>query len=181
MYPDVATYTGHLRALEATNRANPDSASGHFLLAYQYLAQGHVENGVAQLKQVVRLQPGDTLSAQLIAQLQPSSGTQASPAEPAAAAQGKLAGNWTAVPGKDTKITLAIQDDGRFTWAATSPGKPATTIAGGSTLADGVLTLTAQGSQDGALTGKLAWQDADHFTFRLVGSPPTDPGLTFAR
>ena len=91
------------------------------------------------------------------------------------------AGNWSASPGNDAKITLAIQDDGRFAWAATSPGKPATTIAGGSTLADGVLTLAAQGTQDGALTGEVAWQDPDHFTFRLVGSPPTDPGLTFAR
>ena len=181
MYADVATYTSQLRALEASLRANPDSAHGHFVLAYQYLAQGHIENGVAQLKDAVRIQPGDTLSAQLIAQLQPSSGTQPAPNQPATTAQGKLAGNWTAAPGKDAKISLAIQDDGRFTWAATSPGKPATTIAGGSTLADGVLTLAAQGSQDGALTGKVAWQDPDHFTFQLLGAPPSDPGLAFAR
>ena len=82
MYADVATYTSQLRALEANLRANPDSAHGHFVLAYQYLAQGHIENGVAQLKQAVRLQPGDTLSAQLIAQLQPSSGTQPPPTSP---------------------------------------------------------------------------------------------------
>jgi predicted Zn-dependent protease len=181
MYADVATYTSQLRALEANVRANPDSAHGHFLLAYQYLAQGHIENGVAQLKDTVRLQPGDTLSAQLIAQLQPSNGTQPSPNQPTAVAQGKLAGNWTAAPGKDAKITLAIQDDGRFSWAATSPGRPATTITGGSSLADSVLTLTAQGSQDGALTGQVAWQDPDHFTFQLLGAPPNDPGLTFAR
>ena len=67
MYPDVDTYTRQLRALEANVRANPDSAHAHFVLAYQYLAQGHVENAVAQLKEAVKLQPGDTLSAQLIA------------------------------------------------------------------------------------------------------------------
>jgi hypothetical protein len=54
------------------------------------------------------------------------------------------------------------------------------TIAGTSTNANGILTLASQG-QDGALVGKLAWQDADHFTFQLVGAPPTDPGLKFAR
>ena len=54
-------------------------------------------------------------------------------------------------------------------------------IAGRSTLAEGVLTLAAQSGQTGALVGKLAWQDADHFSFRLVGAPSTDPGLKFAR
>ena len=57
MYPDVDTYTGQLRALEASVRANPDSAHARFVLAYQYLGQGHVENAVAQLKEVVKLQP----------------------------------------------------------------------------------------------------------------------------
>ena len=54
-------------------------------------------------------------------------------------------------------------------------------IAGKSTFADGILTLTAQGGQNGALVGQVAWKDADNFTFRLVGGPPNDPGLKFAR
>ena len=55
------------------------------------------------------------------------------------------------------------------------------TIAGTSTFADGILTLTDQGGQNGALAGKVVWQDANHFNFRLAGPPPTDPGLNFAR
>ena len=78
MYPDVETYTGQLRALEANVRANPESAHARFVLAYQYLCQGHVENAVAQLKEAVKLQPGDTLSAQLIAYYQPAGGSPAS-------------------------------------------------------------------------------------------------------
>ena len=183
MYPDVDTYTRQLRALEANVRANPDSAHARFVLAYQYLGQGHVENAVAQLKAAVKLQPGDTLSAQLIAYYQPAGATQPPSAEPATnaapAVEGKLAGTWTATPAKDAKIALAIQDDGKFNWDASGPGKPPTAIAGASTFADGVLTLAAKGTQDGALAGKVAWQDADHFTFRLVGAPPTDPGLKF--
>ncbi len=54
-------------------------------------------------------------------------------------------------------------------------------IAGKSTFADGVLTLAAEGGQNGALVGQVAWQDADNFSFRLVGGPPNDPGLKFAR
>ena len=62
MYSDVDTYTRQLRALEAYVTANPDSAQGHFVLGYQYLAQGHDPNAIAQLKEVVRIQPGDTVS-----------------------------------------------------------------------------------------------------------------------
>ena len=185
MYPDVDTYTSQLRALEAYVKANPDSAQAHFVLAYQYLAQGHDPNAVAQLKEVVKLQPGDTLSAQIIAAFQPSGGNPPPPAEAAPAAapavEGKLAGTWTAAPAQDAKIALAIQDDGSFTWTATGPGKPPMNIAGKSTFADGILTLAAQGGQNGALVGQVAWKDADHFTFRLVGGPANDPGLKFAR
>ncbi len=72
-------------------------------------------------------------------------------------------------------IALAIADDGGFTWTVSGPGKPPATIAGTSTLADGVLTLAGKG-QDGPLAGKLAWQDADHFTFRLAERPAAGPG-----
>ena len=185
MYPDVATYTGQLRALEAGIRANPESAHARFVLAYQYLAQGHVENAVAQLKAVVKLQPADTLSAQLITYYQPAGAAPPPATEPATngapAFEGKLAGSWTAAPVKDGKIALVIKDDGKFNWDASSPGRPPTAIAGTSTLADGVLTLAAQGSKDGALAGRVAWQDADHFTFRVVGAPPSDTGLKFGR
>ena len=185
MYPDVATYTGQLRKLEAYITANPGSAQARFVLAYQYLCEGHDEDAVAQLKQVVKLQPGDTLSAQLVARSQPPGGTAPSLSAEAPAARaavdGKLSGRWTATPAKGANIALAIQDDGRFTWVTTVPGKPATTIAGASTFADGVLTLADQGGQNGALAGKVAWRDADHFNFRLAGAQPDDPGLNFAR
>ncbi len=185
MYPDVETYTGQLRALEAYVKANPDSAQARFVLAYQYMAEGHDPEAIAQLKEVVKLQPGDTLSAQLIAQFQPTGGNPAPPAEAAPVAapavEGKLAGTWAATPSKDAKITLAMQDGGAFTWTATNPGKPPMNIAGKLTFAGGILTLAAQGGQNGALVGQVAWQDADNFSFRLVGGPPHDPGLKFAR
>ncbi len=170
MYADVETYTGQLRALEAYVRANPDSAHARFVLAYHYLAEGHDPEAIAQLKDVVRLQPGDTLSAQIIAGFQPSGGNPPPAAAPSAtpAVEGKLAGTWAATPAQGAKIALAIQDDGSFTWTATGPGKPAMNIAGKSTFADHVLTLTAEKGQNGALAGKVAWEDAGNFTFRLV-------------
>jgi tetratricopeptide (TPR) repeat protein len=134
MYPDVDTYTGQLRALEGYVRSNPASAHARFVLAYQYLAQGHDPQAITQLKEVVKLQPGDTISAQIIAAFQPSGGTTPPPAEPAKPAapgvEGKLAGTWAASPASGAKIALAVQDGGAFTWSASSPGKPPMNIAG---------------------------------------------------
>jgi tetratricopeptide (TPR) repeat protein len=185
MYADIDTYTRQLRALEGYVKENQDSAQGHFVLAYHYLTQGHDPEAIAQLKTVVKLQPADTLSAQIIAQFQPAGGTQPPSAEMATAAApaapGKLPGKWAAAPAADTKIALEIQDDGSFTWNAASPGKPPMSIAGKSTYAGDILTLAALKGQSGALVGQVAWKDPDNFTFRLVGAPATDPGLKFAR
>jgi hypothetical protein len=185
MYADIDTYTGQLRALEAYLRANPNSAQARFVLAYHYLVQGHDSNAIDQLKWVVKLQPGDTLSPQLIARLQPSGGNPPPPAEAASVAApavgGKLAGSWAAEPAPNVKIALTIRDDDTFTWTATGPGKPPMNITGKSTFADGTLTLADKGGQNGALVGQVAWKDADSFTFRLVGAPANDPGLKFTR
>src|SRR5262249_11209524 len=66
MYPDVATYTVQVRALETYVKANPQQADGHFVLAYHYTTQGHTDAAATQLKEVVKLQPNDQLSAQLL-------------------------------------------------------------------------------------------------------------------
>ena len=63
----------------------------------------------------------------------------------------------------------------------TSPGKPVQTIAGKSTLANGMLTLADQDGKNGALAGQVAWQDDNHMTFRILGAPQDDPGLKFER
>ncbi len=179
MYPDVATYTGQLRNLEAYITANPKSANARFVLAYEYLCEGHDENAITQLKEVVKLQPGDTLSAQLVAKSQPA--PAAPTAAPAPNVDAKLSGKWAAIPAPGANITLAIEDDGRFSWVTSATGKAPATIAGTSTFADGVLTLADEKGQNGALAGNVVWKDPAHFNFRIAGSPPADPGLNFAR
>ena len=185
MYPDVNTYAGQLRKPETYVRTNPNSANARFVLAYQYLCDGHDDNAVAQLKDVVKLQPSDTLSAQLVAQYHPAGSPPPAPASATSDAvpgvEGKLVGKWSAAPAPGANIALAVGDDGKYTWTVSGPGKPAATIAGSSTLADGVLTLTADNGQSGTLAGKVTWQDVDHCTFRLVNGPSGDPGLKFAR
>jgi tetratricopeptide (TPR) repeat protein len=66
LYPDWDTYTRQLRALESYVKAHPDEAYAHFLLAYHYLVVGSMDQAIAQLKEVVRLDPKDQLSAALV-------------------------------------------------------------------------------------------------------------------
>ena len=185
-YADANVYTQQIRALEAFVKANPQSAPAHFVLGYHYVCQGHNDAAAKQYQEAARLQPTDKLSAQLAAQLQPSAAQQA-----ATCPDGDLRPNR---PGRERfpedgrpprrrtpRSRSPIQEDGSFTWAVTAPGKPATTISGKSTFADGMLTLADQKNQNGALAGKVTWQDENHFTFQVAGGGPSDPGLSFAR
>jgi tetratricopeptide (TPR) repeat protein len=187
LYPSAEVYTQQLRALEAFVKANPRSASARFVLAYHYLTQGHTDAAVAQLKDVVALQPGDRLAAQLIRQFDPAQ-TAAAPAQPtstpdaqpaAPAREGNLTGNWTASPAPGTSITLTIGGDGAFTWKVASPNNTQT-MQGKESYTNGILTL-ASDNQRGAMVGNVTWQNDDQFTFKVLGAGPEDAGLTFKR
>jgi TolA-binding protein len=69
LYPDVATYTAQLRALEGYQRNHPDAAEASFLLAYNYLSLGSTEAAVRMLRLTVRANPKDTLSPQILKML----------------------------------------------------------------------------------------------------------------
>lgn len=183
LYPDVDTYTAQLRALEAFATSHPDSAPGRFVLAYQYLTQGHSDAAVEVLKQVVALKPGDALSAKLLRQLEPPPTATATAATAPAAdttpPQGAtVVGTWNAKPAADTSIVLTVQPGGAFTWSVTQKGQDRQ-FGGSSTYGDGILTLVQD--KGPALVGRVGWADANHMTFRIVGDGPDDPGLSFAR
>jgi tetratricopeptide (TPR) repeat protein len=76
LYPNTATYTTQLRALEDYKRANPDKADASFLLAYEYLVLGYPDQAEKELEQVVKLQPTDKLSAAILKALQDRSNPQ---------------------------------------------------------------------------------------------------------
>lgn len=179
LYPSVDVYTEQLRALEGYLRKNPRSSGAHFVLAYHYLTQGNNDAAVAQLKDVQKLTPSDTLSAQLIKALSPASEAPETVPSPSTGKEGKLAGTWKAAPAKQTSIKLNLQDDGTFTWKANVNGKPQD-IAGKWSATGGILTL-ADEAKGGALVGNVAWQDESQFNFRALGAPGDDPGLNFSR
>ncbi len=188
LYPSVDVYTEQVHALEDYRTAQPQSASARFVLAYHYLTQSHTEAAVEELKEVVKLQPGDQLSAQLFAQLSgdttqgskkaPAPNSAQPPAAPATAAQGNLVGAWKASPAQGTTIDLTLGGDGKFNWNIVSHGKTQP-IAGTYAYENGILTLTQ--SQNNAMVGRVAWQDEGHFKFEAMGGGPNDPGLVFSK
>jgi tetratricopeptide (TPR) repeat protein len=66
LYPNWDTYTRQVRALETYVKAHPDEGYARFLLAYHYLVVGSMDAAIAQLKEVVRLDPKDQLSTSLV-------------------------------------------------------------------------------------------------------------------
>jgi tetratricopeptide (TPR) repeat protein len=195
LYADPEVYTGQLRALETYASQNPSSAAAHFVLAYQYLTEEHPDAAVRELKKVKGLEPKDTLSAQLLQQLeqsqnQPTTATTAEaepPQVPSASSaanastgkEGKLEGSWSAQPNKDITITLSLQGDGRFDWSVNRAGKNQK-FAGKSSYENGILTLV-QGDNNNTMVGNVNWTDDSHFTFKVMGAAPSDPGLSFSK
>ena len=166
------------------------------MLAYQYLTEEHAEAAVRQLKVVTTLQPKDTLSAQLIQQLEHSQKQAAATgADPAgdrrrgtragrqhtapAGKEGKMEGTWTAQPNKDMKITVVFQSDGRFIWKVDRQGKEQQ-FAGKSSYENGILTLV-QDQNNNTMVGNVTLDRRNHFTFKVMGAGPDDPGLSFTR
>jgi tetratricopeptide (TPR) repeat protein len=186
LYPSIDVYTQQLRALEAYQKAHPQEPAPAFVLAYHYLTQGHAKEAAREFADVAKLQPANTLAAQLAAHLTSSDDQTATPPATPAAAESNSApsrefpvtGTWRAAPNADTSIALTIDEMGKFAWTVTAKGK-AKNIEGESTYGNGLLTLA--GATGGTMVGRTDWSDSAHFTFKLMGGPPGDPGLTFQK
>jgi tetratricopeptide (TPR) repeat protein len=195
LYPDVSVYTEQLRALESYCNQNAGSAPARFVLAYLYLTQGHTSAALEQLKHVSALQSKDTVSANLIKQLEgtgapapATSGTANRAATPPApsglatpvapVAPGKFEGTWSSRPDQDTTITLEFPGEGKFNWKVDQKGHNRQ-LQGIMTAGNGLLTLAPDQGQP--MVGNVTWRDESHFTFKVPGVGPDDPGLSFAR
>ncbi len=182
LYSDADIYTQQLRALEAYCRKNPSVAEARFLLAYEYLTCGQTDAAADEFKQAVKLNPKDTLSAQMVATLappkdqpQPQPDQPAAPPKPVSAAS--LAGNWTATRPDGATIGLNLGKDSKFTWKFDDQGK-SKDFSGTYSVADNLLILNQNESP--MMVGQVSLADRA-FNFKLTGNPPSDPGLTFKR
>ncbi len=101
LYPNVDTYTKQLRALEEYRNQHPDDGAVRFLLASQYITCGYNDNAVTELKSVVKLNPKDQLSQQLIAGLTttapPADQPPATPASPPLRRRRSMPRSWPVI------------------------------------------------------------------------------------
>jgi tetratricopeptide (TPR) repeat protein len=184
LYSDPDIYTRQLRALEDYVRQNPNAADARFLLAYQYMTCSHTDAAIRQLQQVVKLNPNDRVSAQLLSMLtqgQDQSTEQleqvsppAAPSKPIDAAA--LVGDWRASPDNQSSISLALGKDSKFNWKFTRDGQ-AHDFSGTYTISDNLLIMQPSKGGD-PMVGRLV-PDQNGFRFQLVGGPPGDQGLAF--
>lgn len=205
LYSDPATYTQQLRGLEQYVVTNPQAADAHFVLGYHYMIGGHKDAARLQLQQVVTLMPNDRLAGELLrmvkgpppqtttadAALPPTPNPPANdlnsvpPADaPVAASPTELdktllPGNWNATRSDGSKFALTLNEDGEFRWKYSAPNQSGDEF-GGTYSTDGPV-LILERKEGGALAGTATFSDDEHFSFKLVGAPPDDPGLSFTR
>ena len=188
LYSDPARYTQQLRAFEAYSTQTPRSAQAHFVLAYHYLTQEFAAAAVGQFKLATALEPKDTLSAQLIQQIEHAAHSVASTglAQPVGFTGavsgrngGKIEGTWTARQINDVDINFSFRDNERFLWKVRDQGKERQ-FQGKSTEKDDIVTLVDDENQE-AIVGSLNWSGQNHFVFKVTGAVPGDPGLSFTR
>ena len=193
MYASTDVYTEQLRALEGHVKANPSAADARFVLAYQYLTCGHTEAARKQYEEVVKLQPGDELSAQLFklvggdpaqkAADHPTpeppddDSTAEEPVPPESIDAARVVGKWTARRPNGPTFSLELANDSKFTWAHTYGGK--TEEFGGKYSVYGAILVLER--SDGAQMPGLVTLSDNGFNFKLYGAPPDDPGLDFSK
>jgi uncharacterized protein (TIGR03066 family) len=194
MYAQTSTYTDQLRTLEEYVKANPASADGHFVLAYHYLTCGHTEAAREQYETVLKLQPNDPLSAQLLTLVGGTAdappGAKPTPQPPDAESPAgkeptpptdidatKIVGKWTAKRKDGATFTLNLTQDEKFTWSFERKGKK--DEFGGKYSVDGAILVLER--TDGAQMPGLITMADTGFNFKLYGGAPDDPGLDFKK
>lgn len=194
LYPNVDAFTSQLRSLERYVAANPNAASPRFDLSYLYMGMGSSDAAADQLREVVKLEPDDQLSRQLLADVSPptagpenAAATATASTAPAPSPEEKeapppppasLAGDWKAEGAGGTSIDLNLKPDNQFTWITKGKDGPKS-FSGTAAIGTGILTLA---SGDGmVIVGRVTGTPNGGFKFKLIGGGPDDPGLTFSR
>jgi tetratricopeptide (TPR) repeat protein len=193
LYGSVDAYTTQLRKLEEYCRANPDSAAGHFVLAYHYLVGGYADMATEALEVVVAKQPGDAVAKRLLDALTPPKEESApAPKTPTEGTSGPAAGSvpetdlvgtwlvgtWKASSGKDA-VVLTISEDSKFTWKAMPSGKPPVQLDG--TIATARDSIALESAKAGTMAGKVVSKGPDAFDFALAGAPADAKPIAFVR
>jgi hypothetical protein len=75
-------------------------------------------------------------------------------------------------------VALSLSDDGKLTWTHSRGGK-SKSFEGTYQLAGA--TLVMEYSNGGSMVGKVRADGDKRFSFKMVGGPANDPGLSFSK
>ncbi len=190
LYQSQETYLSQLQALENYCKAKPDAADARFLLGYHYMVCGFLDKATVEFAAAARLQPADSVSAQLrdLTAASSNNGAEDKSLDPEAPANQtppptpvpleQLTGTWVADKGAQGTISLAFKDDGKFVWTYRNGEKTNAFEGEFSMNHDGLLVLDAEESQ---MVASVALPQDGGLKFVLVGGPPGDPGLDFKK
>jgi hypothetical protein len=182
LYPDIDTYTAHLRALEAYRDKNPKAADVRLLVGYHYLTCGYPDNALGQFKRALELQPKDSVAAALVATLSPREAQSTPPAPsgaaPKAVPKEQVAGDWSASGKGTAKYSMGLRKDGTFTWAF-SRGSRKQEVKGVYSVEGNVLAM--EPDSGGVMLAVLTVKEPDALHFKMIGGASDDPGLEFRR
>ncbi|ODT96243.1 MAG: hypothetical protein ABS79_08120 [Planctomycetes bacterium SCN 63-9] len=120
--------------------------------------------------------PTPLLNAASPSTAKPTEGARPKPRPPS---MGEFAGRWKASPAKNVTIDLAIQPDKKFSWTVSGSQGSGPTLNGEFAYGGETLALVQENGK--SMVGWLAWEDDNHFHFRIAGSIPDHPKLDFSR
>jgi tetratricopeptide (TPR) repeat protein len=183
LYPSVDAYTKQLRTLEDYCKQHLDAADARFVLAYHYLTTGNTKAATTQLQGLYHHNPQDPLVAQLLmATAGPEAlGEKAAPppeTEAPAVPASDLVGNWSASGQKDARFAMQLTKDGNFSWTYTA-GNKKESVKGVYAVDGNVLALEPESG--GVMLAEISQPQNGRFDFKILGAPPTDPGLKFVQ
>jgi tetratricopeptide (TPR) repeat protein len=185
LYADQETYTAQLRKLEAYARENPKSAEAKFVLAYHYTTTNNKDAATAQLSALYKINPEDMLVKQLLLMSggPEAIGAPSTPETPATTAAAPtipaadVVGKWNAAS-KSSKFSLDLTKDGTFVWSY-SQGTQSQSVKGVYALDGNVLAMEPE--TGGTMLAEITPPKSGSFDFQMLGAPPGDPGLRFAK
>jgi tetratricopeptide (TPR) repeat protein len=185
LYPNVDTYTKQLRALETYATQHPQATDARFVLAYHYLTCGSTDAATTVLKDLYKQTPQDNLVKQLLLMTGgpdalgvPASAVASTAAAAPAVPPADLVGNWSASGQGNTKFAMELTKDGNFSWTFTEKGRPQS-VKGVYAVDQNVLAMEPESG--GVMLAQVTPPQGGRFDFQLLGGPPGDPGLKFAK
>jgi tetratricopeptide (TPR) repeat protein len=183
LYPDVATYTKQLRALEGYVGENPSDTAGLLVLSYHYITAGHDDAAASQLTRLVKLTPDDPVVIQLLLGVDPDAELPKPPKEvlppkpTAEIAKDQLAGSWVAER-DERKFSMTLNDNGTFAWTY-SEGDQSQKVTGIWDVDDeGILAMEM--NDEGVMLAQVLLKDPD-LDFYMLGDTQDSPPLHFVK